>query len=99
MVCIPEKARAPETADRRFAVRPRTHDQGFQVQVPGYRYYNPSLARWVNRDPILERGAGVLLTLRSAGMRPSGEVRWPYHFLGNTPSTGHSHQAKALRCP
>ena len=28
-----------------------------QVQLPGYRYYNPELGRWVRRDPMGERPA------------------------------------------
>ena len=27
-----------------------------QVQLPGLRYYNPDLGRWVSRDPLWERG-------------------------------------------
>lgn len=29
---------------------------GFVISDYGYRYYNPELGRWINRDPIEERG-------------------------------------------
>ena len=32
-----------------------------EVYVPGMRYYSPALGRWVNRDPIGERGGVALL--------------------------------------
>ena len=35
---------------------PKTHTPWDQVQLPGYRYYNPTLGRWVNRDRLAERG-------------------------------------------
>ena len=56
MVCIPKSTGAPETADRRFAIGLKLHDHGFEVYVPGFRYYSPSLGRWVSRDPIGEWG-------------------------------------------
>ena len=72
MVCIPQSSRARETADRRFAVGLRSRDRGFEVQVPGYRYYSPGLGRWVNRDPIGERGGPALYGL--AENRPVDDV-------------------------
>ena len=56
MVCIPKSTRTRETADRRFAGRPKTADLDFEVYVPGFRYYNPSLGRWMSRDPLGENG-------------------------------------------
>ena len=86
MVCIPEKTRAPEAADRRFAVGLRSHDRGFHVYVPGFRYYSPSLGRWVNRDPIGEPGGVNLVafcrgrptcSVDALGMAPLPPVRAP----------------------
>jgi RHS repeat-associated protein len=34
----------------------KTRTRRFRSGVSGFRYYNPSLQRWVNRDPIEERG-------------------------------------------
>ena len=56
MACIPKSARTRGIRDRRIAIGLRAHDRGFEVQVPGFRYYSPGLGRWVNRDPIGERG-------------------------------------------
>jgi len=36
-------------------------DPGSGVHYYGYRYYNPETGRWLNRDPIGERGGGNLL--------------------------------------
>lgn len=30
------------------------------MQLPGYRYYNPELGRWISRDPIEEQGGASL---------------------------------------
>jgi len=38
-----------------FAV-PKTHTPGPRVKNLGHRFYNPGMGRWVNRDPIGERG-------------------------------------------
>lgn len=40
------------------------------VYVPGFRYYNPSLGRWGNRDPIEERGGAALYAF--VGNTPAG---------------------------
>ena len=37
-------------------VDPKTHTPGPQVQERGLRSYNPTLGRWVSRDPIGEKG-------------------------------------------
>ncbi|NJO93555.1 MAG: RHS repeat-associated core domain-containing protein [Hydrococcus sp. RM1_1_31] len=29
----------------------------------GYRFYNPETGRWINRDPIEERGDGICMAL------------------------------------
>ena len=67
MVCIPKSTRAPETADRRFAGRPKSADLDSEVYVPGFRYYNPGLGRWVNRDPIGEDGGWNVYSFVSNG--------------------------------
>jgi RHS repeat-associated protein len=35
---------------------PKTHVPGSRVKERGYRYYQPESGRWVNRDPIREKG-------------------------------------------
>lgn len=45
-----------EFASARKVAVPKTHTPWVQVQLSGLRYYNPTLGRWVNRDPIEERG-------------------------------------------
>ena len=67
MVCIPQSTRTRKTADRRFAGRPESADRGSEVQVPGFRYYNTELGRWVRRDPIWERGGTSLYLYVSNG--------------------------------
>ena len=39
---------------------PKTHTPASQVQERGLRFYSPGLGRWVNRDPIGERGGNNL---------------------------------------
>ena len=34
-------------------------DEATALYYYGYRYYNPELGRWINRDPIGERGGGL----------------------------------------
>lgn len=47
----------------------------------GYRFYNPSLQRWLNRDPITEIGLSRLAATFSLTARPtsspSGGIRFP----------------------
>ena len=35
---------------------PTTTTSALGVHYYGYRYYSPDLGRWINRDPIRERG-------------------------------------------
>ena len=49
-------ALATEFASPRKSCSPKTHTPWVQVQLSGLRYYNPTLGRWVNRDPIEEIG-------------------------------------------
>ena len=49
-----------EFASPRKSCSPKTPIRD-QVQLPGLRYYSPELGRWVNRDPIGERGGVNLL--------------------------------------
>ena len=56
-----------------------------QVQLPGYRYYNPEMGRWVSRDPLWEEGfrqAAELEILLDA----DGADQNPYGYLENTPT-------------
>jgi RHS repeat-associated protein len=56
----------------------------------GFRYYDPNLQRWPNRDPLGDRGFGTLATF---GMADSGSLPWkiieilevpsPYEFIQN----------------
>jgi len=39
---------------------PKTHTPDPRVSERGQRFYSPELARWVNRDPIEERGFSVV---------------------------------------
>ena len=36
--------------------KPQTRTRKNRVQISGYRFYSPRLGRWLNRDPIRERG-------------------------------------------
>ena len=47
---------SPDHPATKSLVNRKTHGPGLQVQERGLRYYSPSLGRWVNRDPIAERG-------------------------------------------
>jgi len=49
-----------ETQPRRLTLKrvsPKTHTPDRQLHISGYRYYNPEIGRWINRDPIGERGS------------------------------------------
>ena len=39
---------------------PRGFKPVVSVSIPNYRYYSPELGRWINRDPIGERGGANL---------------------------------------
>ena len=49
---IQERERAPETAKAAFC-----------EEVSGLRYYNPGTGRWINRDPIGEKGGKNLYAM------------------------------------
>jgi len=73
----------------------------------GYRYYSPTLGRWISRDPIGERGgvnlyvylSNILMTATDAlGLVDHGMAGLPGHpetALGPCPETGESHRNKA----
>ncbi len=46
----------PQTLEPHREKQPTTTTTASGVHYYGYRYYNPDLGRWVNRDPIKERG-------------------------------------------
>jgi len=45
-----------ERAAAESLASPKTHTPGSRVSNLGARFYSPDLGRWVNRDPIEERG-------------------------------------------
>ncbi|MBR1608770.1 MAG: RHS repeat-associated core domain-containing protein, partial [Kiritimatiellae bacterium] len=45
----------------RFATKPRDPETGLDYY--GYRFYSPDLCRWLNRDPIGERGGSLLFSM------------------------------------
>ena len=56
-----------------------------------YRYYNPSLGRWINRDPILEfafRGLFVNVTNNTTTFLETSSLteKMPYLFTSNAPA-------------
>ena len=56
-------------------------DPDSQFLYYGYRYYNPSTGRWLNRDPINEMGMKVLT--RSRGVFNLDEEKNLYRFVRN----------------
>jgi RHS repeat-associated protein len=46
----------------RFSTKYQDHDT--DLYYYGYRYYSPSMGRWLNRDPINENGFFAVMTLR-----------------------------------
>ena len=47
---------SPDRPPAESFAEPKTHGPGLQVQERGHRFYSPGLGRWVNRDPVRERG-------------------------------------------
>ena len=67
---------------------PKTHTPGSQVQERGYRYYSPTLGRWLSRDPLEEISwFGAVRWLARVGMTPglspASSTRNLYDFLLN----------------
>lgn len=52
--------RTTSTYDWEFAYKGQFRDAETGYYNYGYRYYVPTLGRWINRDPIMERGGGNL---------------------------------------
>jgi len=46
----------PKTHGRRFSCQPENAYRVSRVKDPGLRFYSANLSRWINRDPIGERG-------------------------------------------
>jgi len=47
----------PEAAPRVIScASPKTHVPGSRVKERGHRYYSANLSRWINRDPVGEKG-------------------------------------------
>ena len=82
--------------DQPFRFSGKYHDAETGLGYWGYRYYNPVLGRWINRDPIAEDGGiNLYIYVRNAspnlfdslGLRWEGEavyfgLCWPYILLG-----------------
>lgn len=47
-------------------VGPKTHTPGLQVKDRGYRFYNLELGRWMSRDPIEDKGFGLVSMYRTS---------------------------------
>ena len=81
-------ALATEFASPRKSPAAEKRSRG-RVQLPGLRYYNPTLGRWVNRDPIGELGGVALMTFLantpvdatdSLGLSASGQLHGCEYF-------------------
>jgi len=75
-------------------VTAETHTPVIWVYVSGLRYYSPEIGRWVNRDPIEERGSAqilehhlsaILVAIQEPIGRDTGEAQPSYCFVGNDP--------------
>ncbi len=83
----------PESLPIKFSTK--YHDEETGLAYYGYRYYNPEMGRWVNRDPIGERG-GINLY----GMVGNDAVnRWDYLGLEIDSSTFPSYDHFSRRFP
>jgi len=62
----------------------------------GYRFYDPNLQRWPNRDPLAEQGFETLL-----GQEPFVEGDGPnlYHFVWNDPLNDYDTNGLLVRLP
>jgi RHS repeat-associated protein len=65
-------ADGPAAAANSWRFSTKYHDPETSLVYYGYRYYSPELGRWINRDPIGERGG--LNGSCFAGNRPTGLV-------------------------
>jgi RHS repeat-associated protein len=52
----------------------------------GYRFYDPNLQRWMNRDPIAELGFTLVSALRRTNRGVVGDGTNLYRFVANQPS-------------
>jgi RHS repeat-associated protein len=56
------------------------HDSETALVYYGYRYYSPELGRWINRDPIQEKGGVALYVVGRNGLvntcDPTGLMSW-----------------------
>ena len=71
----------------------------------GYRFYDPSLQRWINRDPIMEQGFEAVrhaLPIQFSRLLQRGErLEGPnlYEFLGNSPENRYDALGLAMGPP
>jgi RHS repeat-associated protein len=76
-------------AEAHLALPLKTLTRRFGSTVSGFRYYSPSMQRWVNRDPIADPAHEALRTrsaVRQALGRDAQNREWLlYSFVGNSP--------------
>ena len=53
----------------------------------GYRFYDPSLQRWVSRDPVAELGFGTLPRVRRSVGLAQGDRINEFRFVANRPTS------------
>ena len=98
---FPRAAHSPRANIYRFSSKEIHANSGMYYY--GYRFYDPWLQRWLNRDPIDELGFTLLTTRRppiptvdldddETGIRPIGRPSKPnelnlYAFVENRPTT------------
>ncbi len=66
---------ADPTALCPFLYSTKYYDKETALYYYGYRYLNPATGRWLNRDPIAERG-GLNLYAFDGGIDPLGQARF-----------------------
>ena len=81
---------ASGSTDNPFRFSSEYHDDETELVYYNYRYYNPMLGRWINRDPIEEQGGSNLYTMANnntisrfdilglwgADIHKTGTIRW-----------------------
>ena len=79
----------------RFSTKFQDDETGFLYY--GYRYYDPSAGRWLNRDPINELGFKLLA--RSGGGFNRSEEENLFRFVSNNPVNGFDPDGRSLMFP
>lgn len=76
----------PESLPIKFSTK--YHDEETGLAYYGYRYYNPEMGRWVNRDPIGEQGGINLYGMVGNDAVNQWDYLGEYSFKNDTPA-GH----------